>query len=177
MPFMQRLTWSGIALHSGALPGHPASHGCVRMPHDFAGNLFDASRMGMRVVVVRDDMSPVEISHPALFKPSGPGRQSLAATKAQAAAGAAKKAQDLRRAANKASREAEDYEERLIVAQEIKGMAQAQIDEAEGLIKLEGPSIAGKLTRHHRQGAEPPCCRAERDRSHLRRGQGEDRCR
>ena len=145
MPFMQRLTWSGIALHSGALPGHPASHGCVRMPHDFAGNLFDASRMGMRVVVVRDDMSPVEISHPALFKPSAPGRQSLAAVKAQAAAAAAKKAQDARRAANKAGREAEDYEERLIVAQEVKGLAQAQIDEAEGLIKMEGPSLAPRL--------------------------------
>jgi hypothetical protein len=145
MPFMQRLTWSGIALHSGALPGHPASHGCVRMPHDFAGNLFDASRMGMRVVVVRDDMSPVEVSHPALFKPSAPGGQSLAVVKAQAAAAAAKRAQDARRAANKAGREAEDYEERLIVAQEVKGLAQAQIDEAEGLIKMEGPSLAPKL--------------------------------
>jgi hypothetical protein len=145
MPFMQRLTWSGIALHAGALPGHPASHGCIRLPHDFAGDLFDASRTGMRVVVVRDDMSPVEISHPALFKPSEPGRQSLAAIKAQAAAAAAKNAQDLRRAANRAGREAEDYEERLIVAQEVKGTAQATIDEAEGLIKLEGPSQAGKL--------------------------------
>jgi len=40
MPFMQRITWSGIALHAGLLPGYPASHGCVRMPHEFAERLF-----------------------------------------------------------------------------------------------------------------------------------------
>jgi lipoprotein-anchoring transpeptidase ErfK/SrfK len=51
MPFMQRITWSGIALHAGALPGYPASHGCIRLPHGFAGRLFELSRRGMRVVV------------------------------------------------------------------------------------------------------------------------------
>ena len=70
MPFMQRLTWSGIALHAGALPGYPASHGCIRMPYDFAGQLFELSKKGMRVLVVREDMSPVDFAHPALFKPS-----------------------------------------------------------------------------------------------------------
>ncbi len=70
MPFMQRLTWSGIALHAGALPGYPASHGCVRMPHGFAERLFDVTRLGMRVVVMRDDIGPADISHPALFKPA-----------------------------------------------------------------------------------------------------------
>lgn len=69
MPFMQRLTWSGIALHAGALPGYPASHGCVRMPYDFAGQLFEMSKKGMRVLVVREDISPVDFAHPALFKP------------------------------------------------------------------------------------------------------------
>jgi L,D-transpeptidase catalytic domain len=69
MPFMQRLTWSGIALHAGALPGYPASHGCVRMPHAFAEQLFDLTKLGMRVVVVRSDIAPVEISHSALFRP------------------------------------------------------------------------------------------------------------
>ena len=52
MPFMQRITWSGIALHAGVLPGHPASHGCIRMPHAFAERLFDLTSMGMRVIVV-----------------------------------------------------------------------------------------------------------------------------
>lgn len=69
MPFMQRLTWSGIALHAGDLPGYPASHGCIRMPYDFAGQLFELSKKGMRVVVVRNDVSPVDFADPALFKP------------------------------------------------------------------------------------------------------------
>ncbi|WOJ88133.1 L,D-transpeptidase family protein [Methylocapsa polymorpha] len=69
MPFMQRITWSGIALHAGLLPGYPASHGCVRMPYDFAERLFDMTKVGMRVIVARGDARPVEIDHPVLFKP------------------------------------------------------------------------------------------------------------
>jgi L,D-transpeptidase catalytic domain len=69
MPFMQRITWSGIALHAGHLPGYAASHGCVRMPYDFAEQLFDMTKLGMRVIVVRNDVSPAPIVHPALFKP------------------------------------------------------------------------------------------------------------
>ncbi|RTL59744.1 MAG: hypothetical protein EKK41_29065, partial [Hyphomicrobiales bacterium] len=70
MPFMQRITWSGIALHAGVVPGYPASHGCVRLPYKVAENLFDLTQRGMRVVLVRQDMSPVDFSHPALFKPT-----------------------------------------------------------------------------------------------------------
>jgi hypothetical protein len=84
MPFMQRITWSGIALHAGALPGYPASHGCIRMPTDFAEQLFDMTTLGLRVVVVRDDMHPVAFAHPALFKP-GPIRSQVAAAAAPAA--------------------------------------------------------------------------------------------
>jgi L,D-transpeptidase catalytic domain len=73
MPYMQRITWSGIALHAGVLPGHPASGGCIRMPIAFAERLFERTKMGMRVIVVRDDISPVEIAHPALFKPQPDG--------------------------------------------------------------------------------------------------------
>jgi hypothetical protein len=69
MPYMQRITWSGIALHAGVLPGRPASGGCIRLPAGFAERLFKRTKLGMRVVVVRDDISPVEIVHPALFKP------------------------------------------------------------------------------------------------------------
>jgi hypothetical protein len=68
MPFMQRITWTGIALHAGNLPGRPASHGCIRLPIAFAQRLFDMTELGMRVVIVRDDMRPSAISHPALFK-------------------------------------------------------------------------------------------------------------
>ncbi len=69
MPFMQRITWSGIALHAGPLPGHPASHGCVRMPYDFAQRLFDLTKIGMRVIVARNYIRPAEIDYPFLFKP------------------------------------------------------------------------------------------------------------
>jgi L,D-transpeptidase catalytic domain len=69
MPFMQRITWSGIALHAGPLPGYPASHGCVRMPYEFAQRLFGMTTVGMRVIVTRNDLRPAEIDHPVLFKP------------------------------------------------------------------------------------------------------------
>ena len=69
MPFMQRLTWSGVALHAGALPGYPASHGCVRLPYEFAQRIFSQTKLGMRVVLSRDDIAPVEIAHPLLLKP------------------------------------------------------------------------------------------------------------
>src|SRR5262249_60615201 len=59
MPHMQRLTWSGIALHGGSLPGYPASHGCVRLPFHFAARLFEATRLGMRVVVAPGRRAPV----------------------------------------------------------------------------------------------------------------------
>ncbi len=65
MPFMQRLTWDGIALHGGALPGYPASHGCIRLPEAFARLLFAESRLGMMVVVTRlDTMVSVRCSPP-----------------------------------------------------------------------------------------------------------------
>ena len=70
MPHMQRLTWNGIALHGGPLPGYAASHGCVRMPFGFADKMFDQTRLGMRVIIAPDDAAPAEFSHPALFQPN-----------------------------------------------------------------------------------------------------------
>src|SRR3954447_23129469 len=67
MPNMQRITWNGIALHGGPLPGYAASHGCVRMPYGFAEKLFDKTAIGMRVIISPNDAAPVEFSHPALF--------------------------------------------------------------------------------------------------------------
>lgn len=69
MPFMQRLTWSGIALHAGVVPGYRASHGCIRMPYNFARSLFGMTRIGTRVVVTHEETRPVPFDHPALFKP------------------------------------------------------------------------------------------------------------
>lgn len=78
MPFMQRITWSGVALHAGALPGYPASHGCVRMPYSFAEQIYPLTRLGLRVVISPDDFAPVAISHPFLLKPSPPDFQMVA---------------------------------------------------------------------------------------------------
>jgi len=69
MPYMQRLTWSGIALHEGALPGYPASHGCIRLPSGFAQHLFEMTKRGTRVIIVDNDTAPMSISHAALFQP------------------------------------------------------------------------------------------------------------
>ncbi len=67
MPFMERITWSGMALHAGVLPGYPASHGCVRLPHEFSESLYDVTSMGMRVLVVREDIAPAHVAQPFMF--------------------------------------------------------------------------------------------------------------
>jgi len=69
MPFMQRLTWSGIAMHLGVVPGHPASHGCVRLPADFAAKLWAMTRIGERVVIAPYDVAPTDFSHALLPTP------------------------------------------------------------------------------------------------------------
>ena len=67
MPFMQRITWSGVALHAGVLPGHPASHGCIRMPPAFAVRLFHMTQRGARVLVMHDEVPPVPFENAHLF--------------------------------------------------------------------------------------------------------------
>ena len=69
MPYMQRLTWDGIALHGGALPGYPASHGCVRLPLEFARQLFAHTRNGDTVVVANAKASTASVVHPAVLAP------------------------------------------------------------------------------------------------------------
>jgi hypothetical protein len=66
MPYMNRLTWSGIALHAGQLPGYPASHGCVRLPKDFAELLFGVTKLGMTVVIADEKSQPEEVTHPGM---------------------------------------------------------------------------------------------------------------
>ncbi|PTQ66885.1 L,D-transpeptidase [Pseudomonas sp. GV071] len=71
MPYMQRLTWDGIALHAGHLPGYPASHGCVRLPIEFAKKLFETTGFSSTTVIVSDAHSaPVEVYHPGLLAPT-----------------------------------------------------------------------------------------------------------
>ena len=69
MPFMQRLTWSGVALHAGELPGYPASHGCIRLPEEFALRLWGTTKVGARVIISYGEVKPVAIAHPRLFNP------------------------------------------------------------------------------------------------------------
>jgi hypothetical protein len=66
---MQRITWSGIALHAGVVPGHPASHGCIRLNNDFAVRLWHLTKRGTRVIIAHGDVQPVEITNPHLFQP------------------------------------------------------------------------------------------------------------
>lgn len=73
MPYMQRLTWDGIALHGGALPGRPASHGCVRLPQKFAEQLFATTARGDTVVVTDARVDPARIAFPSLLAPVAPG--------------------------------------------------------------------------------------------------------
>jgi hypothetical protein len=67
MPYMQRITWSGIALHAGVLPGHPASHGCIRLAKDFAVRLWHLTKRGTRVIIAPNNVDPVQIASPRLF--------------------------------------------------------------------------------------------------------------
>jgi hypothetical protein len=69
MPYQERLTWDGVALHAGGLPGYPESHGCVHLPSQFAADLFQASHLGMTVVVVNDKTAPADVVHPAMLVP------------------------------------------------------------------------------------------------------------
>lgn len=71
MPYMQRLTWDGIALHAGRLPGYPASHGCIRLPMPFAKKLYAVTGFSSTTVIIADrNNSPQDISHPGLLAPA-----------------------------------------------------------------------------------------------------------
>jgi hypothetical protein len=67
MPFMQRITWSGVAMHEGENIGHPASHGCIRMPREFAMKLFSVTKVGVRVIIARNELRPVPFADAHLF--------------------------------------------------------------------------------------------------------------
>ena len=103
MPNMERITWSGIALHGGPLPGYAASHGCIRMPYDFAENLFGKAQIGMRVIIAPNDAEPVAFSDPKLFVPNA---DALAAAPARAETLAREAADDAKTATTVAAREA-----------------------------------------------------------------------
>ena len=134
MPHMQRLTWNGIALHGGPLPGYAASHGCVRMPFGFAEKLFDKTRIGMRVIVSPDDAAPAAFSHAALLAPNA---EAIAAAPARAemldreAAEAAKLADKTKKAAATASRDMASIAAALRKLEGLKAKAAAELVSAD----------------------------------------------
>ena len=122
MPFMQRITWTGVALHAGALPGYRASHGCIRLPYTVAERLFDLTSVGTRVVIVPNNVDAIHVSHPLLdgLQQAGASAASAesieaarrdaaaakseadaAAQRAEAAAGAARRAEAAKERAKK----------------------------------------------------------------------------
>jgi len=69
MPFMQRITWSGIAMHLGVVPGYPASHGCIRLPAGSAERLWGLTKIGERVIISPNEVAPAAFTHPLLPVP------------------------------------------------------------------------------------------------------------
>ena len=134
MPHMHRITWNGIALHGGPLPGYAASHGCIRLPFGFAKQLFGKTSMNMRVIISPDDAAPEELSHPALFMPKPEviaAMPARAETLAREAADAVKKADEAKRAAALAAREAAAAPAELRKLEAAKTRAGAELASAE----------------------------------------------
>jgi hypothetical protein len=150
MPHMQRITWNGLAMHGGPLPGYAASHGCVRMPYGFAQKLFDKTRIGMRVIISPNDATPVEFSHAALLVPNAvsvAAAPERAETLAREAAEAAKAADETKKLATKAAREAASSKVTLRKLEGLKSSADANLAYAE-------KAVASAKTDQAKAGAE-----------------------
>jgi hypothetical protein len=137
MPNMERITWSGIALHGGPLPGYAASHGCIRMPYDFAEKLFGKTQIGMRVIIAPNDAEPVAFSDAKLFVPNA---DALTAAPARAdklaleAADAAKAADEAKAAAAGAARDAAAATAAVRKLEMLKSRADAELAFAEKVL-------------------------------------------
>ena len=156
MPNMQRITWNGVALHGGPLPGYAASHGCVRMPYGFAEKLFDKTRIGMRVIISPNDAAPAEFSHPALLVPSAEAvaaAPARAETLAREAAEAAKTADEAKKAAAKAPREAASLTASLRKLESLKRNADAALASADKAIASAKTDEAKALAEDRKQKA------------------------
>jgi hypothetical protein len=150
MPNMQRITWNGVALHGGPLPGYAASHGCVRMPYGFAEKLFDKTRIGMRVIIAPNDAAPVDFSHPALFKPNDEAIKAAPAraeTLAREAAEAVKTAEEAKKAAAATARDTASLTASLRKLERSKARADADLASAD-------KAVAGAKTDEAKARAE-----------------------
>ncbi len=156
MPNMQRITWNGIALHGGPLPGYAASHGCIRMPYGFAERLYDKTWIGMRVIISPNDATPVEISHSALLTPNA---EAIAAAPARAdtlvreAAEAKKAADDAKKAAARAKRETASLTASLRRLKSLKTRADADLASAERVLAAATTDEAKARAEERRQKA------------------------
>jgi hypothetical protein len=161
MPYMERITWSGMALHAGVLPGYPASHGCVRLPHDFSESLYDVTSMGMRVLVVREDIAPASVPQPFMFGGEAakteenalrvgvsqtsysPAPKSNPAAKAAEAEAAARRVRELRLGASKRAQESAAAARALRAADDALSKAEA---ESKALERSLEPASPEKIT-------------------------------
>jgi hypothetical protein len=156
MPHMQRITWNGIALHGGPLPGYAASHGCVRMPFGFADKLFNKTRIGMRVIIAPGDPAPVDFSHPALLVPKA---EAIAAASARAetlgreAAEAAEAVDQAKKAAAAAARETASLAASLRKLTSLKARADAEIAAADKALAAAKTDQAKERAEERRQKA------------------------
>jgi hypothetical protein len=163
MPNMQRITWNGIALHGGPLPGYAASHGCVRMPYDFAEKLFDKTWIGMRVIISSDDAAPVEFSHRALFVPKAKALAAAAVraeTLAREAAEATKTADEARKAAATAAHEAASLTASLRKLERLKRRADAELAFADKALAAAKTDQAKARAEDLKQKAAPKATEA-----------------
>jgi hypothetical protein len=163
MPNMQRITWNGVALHGGPLPGYAASHGCIRMPYGFAEKLFDKTWIGMRVIISPDDAVPVEFSHPALFVPNAEAVAAAPARAeplARAAAEAAKTADEAKKAAASAAREAASLTASLRKLEQLKTRADVELASADKALAAAKTEQATVRAEDLKQKAAPKAAQA-----------------
>jgi hypothetical protein len=163
MPNMQRITWNGVALHGGPLPGYAASHGCIRMPYGFAEKLFDKTWIGMRVIISPDDAAPVEFSHPALFVPNAEAVAAAPARAeplARAAAEAAKTADEAKKAAASAAREAASLTASLRKLEQLKTRADVELASADKALAAAKTEQATVRAEDLKQKAAPKAAQA-----------------
>jgi len=163
MPHMQRITWNGIALHGGPLPGYAASHGCIRMPYGFAEKLFDRTRIGMRVIISPNDAEPVEFSHPALPMPNTEAIKAApvrAEPLAREAFEAAKAADEAKKAAAAAVRDAASFAASLRKLEQLKARADAEVAAADRRLAAAKTDQAKARAEEQKQKADAKAAEA-----------------
>ena len=185
MPNMERITWSGIALHGGPLPGYAASHGCIRMPYGFAENLFGRTQIGMRVIIAPNDAEPVEFSDPKLFVPNADALTAAptrAETLAREAADAAKAADEAKTAAAATAREAAAAPAAVRKLEFLKTRTDAELAFAEKVLaaaktdqdKARAEDLQAKGRRQGRRPRHSARRRQGRRQGKARRGRGSE---